>query len=304
VAAVASCSVLAPVDAPAYRGLAFPRHRPLLLDDLHTGGTVAVGAELAGQPIGLALAGPSGGDVASLHAVVVAASVRGRGIGGQLLGTLEAAMHARGVRRLVAAHRSDRPNSDLVGRLLARAGYERSGAVVEFVFSVPRVAQAPVLRVSCSQAEVIAHTPERLAALCAVREPSGMDPGALSADDVDPMLATLVAVDGQSAACMLGRREGHDTAYASLLFVRPDLRRRTRLAAFTVRRFLERLTAHGISTLTCEVSLDNAESLAFVDQRLSPFAEHRAVVHIVGKTIGPLESTDAFRGESPQAETR
>ncbi len=277
-------SILQPAEAPAYRSLAFPRHLPLLLHDLDPSGTtIAVGAARGGVPVGLALAGPIGGTVAAVHAVVVAPGARRRGVGTGLLGALEAAARERGVRHLVGVHRADRPGSHAIERLLASRGFERVRSVVEFVFPVARLNRAPVLDVTCPGAVEVPYTPERLAPLRAFREPSRMDPAALGPDDVDPELATLVALDGRVVACMLGRRAGPATAYVSLLFVHPDLRRRSWLAAFTLKRFLGRLLAHDIARLTCEVALDNAASLAFVDDGLRRYADHRAIVHVVRK---------------------
>ena len=45
--------------------------------------------------------------------------------------------------------------------------------------------------------------------------------------------------------------------------------------------------------MSCEVSLDNAASLAFSDDGFRRYADHRAIVHIVGKTWipqGPLRT--------------
>jgi ribosomal protein S18 acetylase RimI-like enzyme len=123
-----------------------------------------------------------------------------------------------------------------------------------------------------------------MAPLLAIREPSRMDPAAFRAEVNDPDLTTLVALDGRAAACVLARRVGGDTAYLSLLFVHPELRRRTRLALFILKRFLGRLLERGIDRMTCEVSVDNAASLAFADG-FQRYADHRAVVHIVGKAL-------------------
>ena len=222
---------------------------PLLLHDVGASGTtVAVGATVRGMPIGLALAGPLGGEVAALHGIVVAPPARRRGVGTGLLQALEAAVRGRGVRRLVGAHHANRPDSEAIVRLLARARFERVRSVVELVFTVSRLIQAPVLGVSCRGAEVVSYTTERMAPLLAMREPSRIDPATIRAEDNDADLATVVAIDGQVAACALARRAGPDTAYLSLLFVRPELRRRRWLAAFILKRFLDRLVERGSVT--------------------------------------------------------
>ena len=109
-------------------------------------------------------------------------------------------MQGRGVRRLVGAHRADCPDSEAIVRLLARARFERVRSVVELVFTVSRLIQAPVLGVSCRGAEVVSYTTERMAPLLAMREPSRMDLAAVGAEDNDADLATVVAITDRSAA--------------------------------------------------------------------------------------------------------
>lgn len=283
-------TILGPADASAYRALAFPRHVPLLLEDLGgTGTTVAVGASVLGSPVGLAIAGPAGGELATLHSIVVAPTARRRRIGTGLLATLEAVLRDRGVRCLAGAHRIDRPHHEAVTRLLASRGFERRREVIEFVFTVARLDQAPVLDVACHGATIVEYTPERLVPFANLPEPSGFGPGTLGPGDHDPDLATLVAIDGRVVACAMGRRHGADTAYVSLLYVHPDFRRRRALAAFALKRFLARLRARGITRLTCEVDVGNDPSRRFVDGRLARFADHRAPVHVVRKRLASDE---------------
>ena len=278
-------SLLTPEEAPAYRSLAFPRHAALLVDDLGPGGTtVAVGASCAGVPCALALAGPVG-EVAALYAIVVAPHVRRRRIGTQLITELEAVLRTRGVRRLIGSHRGDRPDSEAVTRLLARSDFARVRSVVELVYPVARLEKAPVLDVTCRGAELVPFTPERVAPLLELQEPPELLRAAFEPHAYDPDLSVLVALDGETAGCMLARRIGADVAYCPLLYVRPELRRRTRLAAWVLKCFLRRLTERGVVRFSCDVSLDNTASLAFTDEKLGVYACHRAVVHIVAKTL-------------------
>ena len=278
-------SILEPRDAPAYRSLAFPRHEPLLVHDLGASGTtVAAGAWNAGAPRGLALAGPTGGEVAALHAVVVSEDARRQGVATRLLEALESTVRLRGVRRLVASVRGNRPHSDAVSRLLARRQFEPVRSVVEIVYPIARLLHAPALAAPCRGAAVVACTPERMAPLLGLSDPSGMAPANVAPEDNDPELATLIARDDIVAGCVLGRRITADTVYMSLLFVRPELRR-SQVAAFAVRQFLHRMIERGFERLSCEVSVDNSACLALADIALGEYAEHRAVVHVVEKSL-------------------
>jgi ribosomal protein S18 acetylase RimI-like enzyme len=280
-----SLSTLEPADAPAYAALAFPRHRQLLLLDAGASGTtVAIGASVLGEPRGLALAGPVRGPVTALLSVVVAPDARRVGLATRLLEELEGALRARGVGVVVAPYRADRAHSEAVARLLARRGFEPLRSVVELVYPIERLLEAPALNVACPGAAVVDFTPERVAPLLELHEPSEITPATVPPEASDPALATLVAIDGEVAACVLGHRAGPETAYIQLLFVRRELRRQG-LAAFATRSFLLRLLDCGIPRVSCEVSLDNTASLPFADAALAPYAEHRAIVHVVRKAL-------------------
>jgi ribosomal protein S18 acetylase RimI-like enzyme len=283
---VRSFSVLTPADARAYQSLVFPRYAPLLLSDIGPSGTtVAIGASLLGTPCGLALAGPVAGDVTSLLSVVVAPHVRRRGIATRMIQELEAVLRARGVQRIRGCHRADRPDSRAVSGLLVRSGFRRERSLIELVWRVAHVNQAPVLRATWRGAEVVDFTPERMAPLLELLRDTDLAPASLDSAGADADLSVLIAVNGVVSACVLAQRVTPDMAYFSLLFVRPELRRRSPVAAIAVKRFLERLLDRGIERLSCEISEDNASSLAVADGAVGPYADHRALVHIVGKSL-------------------
>ena len=279
-----SYRLLEPGDVAGYRSLAFPRHQPLLRHDIGASGTIlAVGAS-RGAACGLALAGPTDRETASVHAVVVAPEARHQGVGAGLLEALEAAVRARGVRRLVASHRGDRPMSGAVSRLLARRGFVPVRSVIEIIYPMAPMIQAPYLDLSCPGAAVVAYSPERLAPLLQAEEPSGMAPANVAPEDNDPVVATLVAMDGEVAACVLGRQQTAETVYMSLLYVRPELRR-SHLSAFALKAFLGRMLARGFTRFSCEISTDNDACLGLAVTNLGEYAEHRALVHMLGKLL-------------------
>ena len=279
-------SVLRPGRAAAYAPLSFPRHRSDLLDLGPPGGTVAVGADVRGEPWGLALAQLTGAGVGRLQSVAVIERARRRGLATRMLAELERALRARGVSRLVAAYRGDRPHSEATARLLARRGFEHfpDQSVLQLRYSSARLLGSPALNLPCEGAEVVPFSPERLEPLLRLDEPSGLAPANVLPGASDPTLATLVALDGEVAACVLGYRAAPETGHVTLLFVRREVRRRG-LGAFAVRGFVLRFVEQGLTYLSCEVRLSNSASLPFTDGKLAPLIDSRAVVHSVGKSL-------------------
>ncbi len=281
-----SVSVLRPDEAAAFAPLVYPRHRSDLRDLWPSGRTVAVGAEVLGEPWGLALAGLMGEGVARLHSVVVMERARRRGLATRMLAELESALRAGGVSRLVSSYRGDRPFSVATERLHRRCGFEPlpDQSLLELRYQTARLLESPALNLPCADAEVVPYGPERLEPLLQLREESGLAPANVQPGASDPTLATLVALEGEVAACVLGYRAAPDTGHVTLLFVRRDLRRRG-LGAFAVRGFVLRLVEQGLAHLTCEVRLNNAACLPFTDGKLAPMIDSRAVVHSVGKSL-------------------
>jgi ribosomal protein S18 acetylase RimI-like enzyme len=281
-----SVSVLRPEEAAAYAPLAFPRHRNDLLDLGPVGKTVAVGADVLGEPWGLALAGLSGAGVGCLHSVAVIERARRRGLATRMLTELETALCTRGVSRLVASYRGDRPHSGATARLLRRRGFELlpDRSVLEIRYRTARLLESPALNLPCDGAEAVPYSSERLEPLLQLEEESGLAPANVLPGANDPALATLVELDGEVAACVLGYRATPETGHVTLLFVRRALRRRG-LGAFAVRGFVLRLAEQGLTNLTCEVRLSNAACLPFTDGKLASLIESRAVVYTVGKSL-------------------
>jgi ribosomal protein S18 acetylase RimI-like enzyme len=283
---VLSVSVLRPHEAAAYAPLCFPRHRGDLLDLGSPGRTVAVGANVLGEPWGLALAQLTGSGVGRLQSVAVIERARRRGLATRMLAELETALRARGVSRLVASYRGDRPHSEAAARLLGRRRFEHfpDQSVLQLRYRSARLLESPALNLPCEGAEVVPFSPERLEPLLRLDESSGLAPANVLPGANDPTLATLVALDGEVAACILGYRAAPETGHVTLLFVRREIRRR-RLGAFAARGFVLRLVEQGLTYLSCEVRLSNNACLPFTDGKLASLIDSRVVVHSVGKSL-------------------
>lgn len=110
-----------------YERLTYPRFRELLSGGETAGKlpkVLAVGATLAGQPVGLALLSSIyAEDKRRLWSIAVDKSRRRQGIGGQLLTACETLGSDGGARRLVAYYSDQMPNSVAFERLISSAGW-------------------------------------------------------------------------------------------------------------------------------------------------------------------------------------
>lgn len=107
-----------PSEAARWEGLTFPLHRPHLRGDVSA---VALGAEVAGQPIGLALA--TCGERAELLSLAVRPSWRRRGVATRLLEEIERELHRQGAASVEATYIAGQPSTPAVERLLQRRGW-------------------------------------------------------------------------------------------------------------------------------------------------------------------------------------
>ena len=79
-----------------YANMTFPAYRATLLRRLNTGKVVACGAQLAGRPVGLAMAEDVGRQDRVLRSIYVAPELRGRALATRLLSSIEDVCAARG----------------------------------------------------------------------------------------------------------------------------------------------------------------------------------------------------------------
>jgi GNAT superfamily N-acetyltransferase len=108
--------------APAYAGLTFPRYRHLL--KVEKDETVAVGVNVLGRPVGLALGWHRpAGETARVLSVRVAPNYRNQGLGTALLARLEAELARRRARQLQGEYQAGKATTPAVKALLAHAGW-------------------------------------------------------------------------------------------------------------------------------------------------------------------------------------
>ena len=100
-------------ELPLFASMTFPMFRPAM-NNCHPS-VVAVGVTVGEQPVGLALAAQRTEDEAELLSVFVQPDLRRIGLGNELLKGLEAAVKARGCRKLKAVYTADVSRADGVG---------------------------------------------------------------------------------------------------------------------------------------------------------------------------------------------
>jgi uncharacterized protein (TIGR03032 family) len=237
-----------------------------------------------GRAVGLALAERRDeGAAADVLSLVVAPEERGRGLGARLLGELERACAARGVRALGAGYRSSWKAAAIVGRMLRRAGWSEPTIKRRIAKADIGILSAPWLRRWLDTArprageEVFAwrdlSAAER-AEIVARQRTESWFPAALAPFQIEHRIEETTSVGlrrrGRVAGWLITHRTAADTIQYTSLFVEPALQKlghAVPLIAEAVRRHLAAEIPYGIFM----VDVENTAMMRFVERRLAPF---------------------------------
>lgn len=117
---------LSPENASQYAPLTYPRFRRLLTQfDHYQDATVAVGCNLFGEPVGLALAQLCPDcQVAHVHSLFVRPAYRGQGIGAALLTRLEQEIAQRAYDRVHMEYPADHAETPALEQVLTKCGWQ------------------------------------------------------------------------------------------------------------------------------------------------------------------------------------
>jgi len=276
---------LGPEDAAAFSHLAFPRHRGYLNrialdgpDPAQRGQSAAVGADVLGQPIGLALAArardPSRADLLS---IVVAASMRRGGIGSGLLAHLERELSTAGVSEL-CARVAEGEQSVAFLRLLDRRGYEpfEDESDVWYTARSLRLLESPGLAATCPGVEIAPFTEDLLERVSPLGDAEGFSPTYLPADEFEPAWSFLARRDGSVIGWMLGHRVAEAVRVSSLYTVPGH--RSLGLAASLIRTFVQHVADEHVSRVTWEVRLAHRAWCRLMDQLLARYSDERLII--------------------------
>lgn len=266
----------------------------LPVDDETNTGRLVVAADVGdGLRIGMAVADVRADEpVATLRAVLVDDTVRGRGIGRSLVAALERHAAAQGVRRIETSFEADGEFGPAVCRMLDRAGWTGADEPVHMLWSTTaRVAAAPWLRVRCPPGyEVVSWTTltaDDHAELAATQAAAPWYPpslGPLRAGEVDVTTSVGVRCDGRIVAWMLTHRVAPDLVRYSRLFVAAA--HRARLPGLVlVAEAIRRQTAADVPRGTLSVRPENDAMLRVIQRRLAPYADAHRVVCFAHKDL-------------------
>lgn len=278
--------VCAPItdDPVRFAGLTFPRYRPVL--GQLPPGAIAIGASLAGKPVGLALAtrrNPR--QEARLLSVMVASSVRRGGIGTLLMHRLQSAFAENGDGKLIAYHSTRLAARPAFEALLARSGwsapavYEIRGAghCAAVVAELDRLRPArrgylPPGAVIEPWASVTDADRAAMQALLAGPDALGgdLDP-ARHEPAATPQISVVLRLDGQVIGWVIGERDANGVCYYWSGFVVARWRRSGALIGLVRDVCARQAAAFGPDSIARLSTVPAIPAMArFIRERLGP----------------------------------
>jgi GNAT superfamily N-acetyltransferase len=275
---------LSPGAAESYAQFSFPYFRGLLARP--GADIVAIGASLAGRPLGLALAQLAGERRAQLHSVAVADGYRRQGVATALLDRLDRELAARDCDVVYAVYLSGE-KAGVIEALLSARGWSAprlrrlvGAADLARSAEVPWIAAArfpPEFSVE-AWASVDAAEKSRLAA------PAALDP--FPTEPVAAEVSLALRCRGELAGWAIWTKCGESRLRCARLFVRPQMQRMAR-GVVLLARSIQLAHAAGWRDAIFDVAIEDQAMVRFVKRRLAPFL------------TSLRESRDSFKKLSP-----
>jgi GNAT superfamily N-acetyltransferase len=255
--------------APRYAALTFPLYRELV----GTAGTIAIGAEIAGQAAGLALARADG----AVLSIAVTRPWRRQGIAGMLLALMEDELRARQCRVARCTWMTGTPSTQAIEALLRRAHWDEP---------VPRMLVCRVRLTAVLEAPWMKNPPPLSDA--AIRpwievpknERDSLAPDA--GENCEPANSLALYAGGRLSGCVVTHRIADNLLRYSNLMVLPQVER-SGLAIALLATSIHRhpvMKSPADEVGIWDVRMDNRPMLNVVRRRLQPYLEH------VAKTMG------------------
>lgn len=269
---------LARADASRYWSLTFPFFRGLL-DDRRS---VAIGAELLGRPVGLALAGAEAEypTVGRIHSIAVVEDQRRLGLGAALLARVEDELEKEGYRGASAVYMEGMANTGVVEHMLDARGYlppRRRMVICESDFET--ITRAPWMRRRPFPEGyevfpwVELQPGEREDVLARQRErewyPETLSPFP-DEEKLEPVSSLGLRYHGQVVGWCITHRMRRDMIRFFRLFVRRDLQPLGR-AAQLLSESIWRHEGTEVDKAHFDVAVHNRAMLRFVERRLAPW---------------------------------
>lgn len=265
-----------------YECLTFPSYQKHL-QQLESS-TIAIGASLLQQPIGLAVATtqlePDGTSSAKVLSLFVKERYRNLGIGTALLADLETKLLAKGCNEVELVYMSGKPLTVALEKLLAKSGWEQpKSRMLVCKSTTTKIATAPWIRQyklasSYRILRWVDLAPECRRKVFQQQQQQEWYPEALNPFNNSSQLESLNSLcllyHGDVVGWMITHRINPNTIRYTSLFVRKDLQRIGRaipILAEAIRCQIDSEIVNGIWS----VAVENEQMAQFVKRRLSPY---------------------------------
>lgn len=261
-----------------YECLTFPSYQQQL-QQLKSS-TIAIGASLMQQPIGLALAEIIDGGSAKVLSIFVKERYRNMGIGTALLAKLEAKLLEQGCNKVELIYMSDKPSTTALEKLLTKLDWERpKSRMLVCKSTTAKIATAPWLhRYKLASAYTLLPwvdlVPRHKQKIFQQQQQQEWYPESLNpfnnSNLLEPLNSFCLFYHKDVVGWMITHRINPNTIRYTSLFVRKDLQKMGRaipMLAEAIRRQVDSDVVNGIWT----VAQENDRMTEFVKRRLSPY---------------------------------
>ncbi|MBW4534289.1 MAG: GNAT family N-acetyltransferase [Pleurocapsa minor HA4230-MV1] len=267
--------------AQRYECLTFPSYQKQLQKIGST--TIAIGASLMQQPIGLALAEIKSypdGTSATVLSLFVKERYRNLGIGTALMIKLEAKLLVRGCNRVELIYMSGKATTTALEKLLTKLGWgEFKSRLLVCKSTTEKLAKAPWLRQrqlpsSYSIVPWVDLAPKYKQKIAQRQQQQEWYPESLNPfgepDLLEPLNSLALLHHDEVVGWTINHRIEPDMIRYTSLFVRKDLQKIGRAIPMLTEAIRRQINSEIIHNICC-VEAANAPMLQFVQRRLSPY---------------------------------
>ncbi len=216
-----------------YSSLTYPIYRPQLQTINSDGHTVAIGASIGGNPIGLVLAEIQEDKSAKVLSLFVIQSYRHQGIGTALLTRLETELYSKGCTNVEFVYTTGQPTTSTVEHLLDKCGWSppQSRRVI-CKASTHQMSNAPWMRrrwklpASYSIFPWVEITPEERVVIQEQKTESWIHPDLIPfkyEESLEPINSLGLRYQGQIVGWLITHRTAPDTIRYSCGYMQPRL---------------------------------------------------------------------------------
>ncbi len=242
--------------------------------------TVAIGASVAGKPVGLAMAEIQEDKSATVLSLFVVQAYRYQGIGTALLNSLEKELCSKGCTSIEFIYTTGQPTTSTVEHLLDKCGWSspRPRRII-CKTSAYEMSNAPWMhpRRQLSDSYSIFPwteiTPEERAVIQQQETQSWIDPDLIPFNhekDLEPINSMGLRYKGQVVGWLITHRIAPDTIRYSCAYIRPDLQKLGRLIFLYIRAVRLQIAAN-IPFIIWTTCLEHTGMINFTKKHMGPY---------------------------------